>query len=117
MRVLTVDEMMMVSGGHYTDKDGGTHLDTISISRDGGGNSDSSGGGRDLGKKTGIGTWQNGTVETRRIMDAKTGKIHWEVFDSGKHIFNATDERTLMEKLTNEFGPKFGGFKSRWGER
>ncbi len=116
MRVLSVDEMMMVSGGASVNSDGSVSLDreTISVDR---GNSDSSGGGRDLGKRTGIGTWQNGTVETRRIMDAKTGKIHWEVFDSGKHIFNATDERTLMEKLTNEFGPKFGGFKSRWGER
>ncbi len=46
MRVLTIEEMMAVSGGHYTDKDGGTHLDTISISRDGG-RSDSAGGGRD----------------------------------------------------------------------
>lgn len=46
MRVLTIEEMMMVSGGHYTDKDGSTHLDTISISRDGGGRSDSAGGDR-----------------------------------------------------------------------
>ncbi|MCV9909974.1 hypothetical protein OIV19_20455 [Brucella sp. HL-2] len=46
MRILTLEEMAAVSGGHYTDKDGTTHIDRVSVGGDGG-RSDSAGGGRD----------------------------------------------------------------------
>lgn len=44
MRILTQEEMMMVSGGHYTDKDGTHHMDRVSVGGDRA-RSDSAGGG------------------------------------------------------------------------
>jgi len=113
MRELSIDEMHVVSGGD----DGSIRLSTISIES---GRSDGAGGGRagyeaKFGKQIDVGTYQRGDVITRINRDAN-GKVTYQVYNKKTSIYVGSDERTLLQKLTAEFGFRIGGANSRANE-